>query len=231
MSPRLSVPLVTSTVATADRPLVETGFDDQAACRCIDRRLELKHFGLQQQNAVEQRIDALPGQRRDRHKIALTAVFLGHDALGDQLLLTRSGLAPGLSILLTATIIGIRSLGVRDSLLGLRHDAVVGCDHKDHDVSHLGATRTHRGEGLVAGVSRKAVGDHALRRRHMIGANVLRNAAGFAAGNAGTANLVEQRGLPWSTWPMMVTTGGRTELGVDITDVFGEAASDRRPWR
>ena len=52
--------------------------------------------------------------------------------------LTRSGLASGLSILLIATTIGtLAALAWCDRFLGLRHHAVVGRDHQDHDVGGL----------------------------------------------------------------------------------------------
>ena len=41
--------------------------------------------------------------------------------------------------------------GVRDSLLSLRHDTVIGCDDDDDDIGHLGSTSTHGGKGLVSG--------------------------------------------------------------------------------
>ena len=51
---------------------------------------------------------------------------------------TRSALASGLSILLTATMIGTSAArGVVDRLDRLRHDAVVGGDDEDDDVGHL----------------------------------------------------------------------------------------------
>ena len=62
-----------------------------------------------------------------------------------------SGLAPGLSILLTATMIGTpAALRVVDRLARLRHHAVVGRDDEDDDVGDLRAAGAHQGEGLVA---------------------------------------------------------------------------------
>ncbi len=64
---------------------------------------------------------------------------------------TWSGLAPSLSILLTATMIGTSGgLGVVDGLDRLRHDAVVGGDDEHDDVGRVGAAGTHGGERLVA---------------------------------------------------------------------------------
>ena len=88
-----------------------------------------------------------------------------------------------------------RRLGVIDRLHGLRHDAVIGRDHQHHDVGHLGAAGAHRGERRVArGVDE---GDllAAFRRRHLIGADMLGDAAGFAGHHVGMAQRIEQRGL------------------------------------
>ena len=105
-----------------------------------------------------------------------------------------------------------------DRLDRLRHDAVVGRDHQDHEVGHLGAARAHRGEGGVAG--RIDEGDlAALRRGHLIGADMLGDAAGFAARPRWSARIASSSEvLPWSTWPMMVTTGGR---GSSVAGIVG----------
>ena len=73
-------------------------------------------------------------------------------------------------------------LGVVERLDGLRHHAVVGRDHQDHDVGDLGTTGTHGGERLVTrGVDE---GDLALLAvvlgRDLVGADVLGDAAGLA---------------------------------------------------
>ena len=85
-------------------------------------------------------------------------------------------------------------LGVIDRLDRLRHHAVVGGDHQDDDVGRLGAARAHLGERLVAG--RVDEGDPvAARQRHLIGADVLGDAAGLVRGDVGLAQGVEQRRL------------------------------------
>ena len=94
-----------------------------------------------------------------------------------------------------ATIIGTcGGLGVIDGLDRLRHDAVVGGDHEHDDVRHLGAALAHGGEGLVA--RRVDEGDLvAKRRHHLIGADMLGDAAGLLAHDIGRADGVEQRRL------------------------------------
>ena len=85
-------------------------------------------------------------------------------------------------------------LRVVDRLDGLRHDAVIGRHHQHDDIRHLGAAGAHGREGRVAG--RIDEGDLAAERRgHLIGADMLRDAAGFAGDHVGLADRVEQRGL------------------------------------
>ena len=106
------------------------------------------------------------------------------------------------------------ALGVGDRFLGLRHHAVVGRDDQDDDVGHRGAAGAHRVNASWPGVSRKVIVP--LRRLHPVGADVLRDAARFAAGDVGRADSVEQRGL----------------AVVDVThDRDDRGASDRVPRR
>ncbi len=93
-----------------------------------------------------------------------------------------------------------RGLGVIDGFERLRHHAVVGGNHDDDDVRDLGAAGTHAGKGFVArrieeddlaARSRRAF----LREAYLVGADVLRDAAGFACRHVGLADRVEQRGL------------------------------------
>ena len=80
-----------------------------------------------------------------------------------------------------------------DRLARLRHDAVVGRDHQHDDVGDPRAARAHHRERLVTG----RVEEHhvAVVHLHRVGADVLRDAAGLALGDAGRADRVEQRCL------------------------------------
>jgi hypothetical protein len=87
----------------------------------------------------------------------------------------------------------LRRFRVVNRLDGLRHDAVVRGNHQHDDIGHLRAPRTHRGERLVA--RRIEERDDAARRLHVVGADVLGDAAGLAGRDLGAADVVEQRGL------------------------------------
>ena len=108
--------------------------------------------------------------------------------------LTRSVLASGLSILLIATTIGTPAAfacWIASLVCGITPSSAA-TTRITMSVA-LRAAGTHRGERLVArGVEE---GDHAARRLDVVGADVLRDAAGFARRDLGAADVVEQRGL------------------------------------
>ena len=93
----------------------------------------------------------MPSARRDVDEHGVATVLLRNQAVLGQLLadLVRVG------ALLVDLVHGhddrhVGRLGVVERLNGLRHDAVVRCDHEDRDVGHLCTTGTHGGERLVA---------------------------------------------------------------------------------
>ena len=82
---------------------------------------------------------------------------------------------------------------VVDRLLGLGLDAVVGGDHDHRQIGHARAAGAHRGERLVAG--RVEEGDLLAAVVHLVGADVLGDAAGLPGHHLGLADRVQQRGL------------------------------------
>ena len=56
--------------------------------------------------------------------------------------------------------------GVGDGFDGLRHHAVVGSHHQNHDIGGLCAACAHRGKGFVAGGVEE--GEDAARGLHMV---------------------------------------------------------------
>ncbi len=84
--------------------------------------------------------------------------------------------------------------GVADGFFGLRHDAVVGGDDQHGDIGDVGAASPHFGEGFVT--RRIDEGDLAGPILFdFVGANVLRDAAAFAADHVDADDLVQQRRL------------------------------------
>ena len=183
MSPRLSVPDCTSSVATGPRPLsrrasmttplagASTGAFSSSTSAC---------------SRICSSSASMPcaGLGRHRHDRRLAAEVFRHHAVREQVLLDPLRIGFVLVDLVDRHHQRhVGRLGMRDRLDGLRHDAVVGRHHQHHDVGDLGAARAHRGECLMA--RRIEEGDHAARRLHVIGADVLRDAARLAGGDLG----------------------------------------------
>ena len=159
----------------------------------FDRSLELEHFGLKQ-HVFKKFVNTcarLGGHGAERH---VAAPLFRHDVVGNELLLYALRIGLGLVDLVDGdNERNASGTGVRNGLLRLGHHAVVGGNHQNDDVGGLSATGAHGRKGFMArGVEE---GDDAARRLHMVGTNVLRNAAGFTGRNLGTTNVVEQRGL------------------------------------
>src|SRR5690242_4872916 len=151
-----------------------------------------------QDDRLEQVLDAGPLGRGHVHELRVAAELLGHQAvLGE--------LGPH-SLRVGALLVDLvdrhddrhaRRLRVVQRLRRLRLDAVVGRDHQDHQVGGLGPAGPHGREGLVTrGVNE---GDLALVAvylgLHLVGADVLGDAAGFPGHQVGVPDRVEQLGL------------------------------------
>jgi hypothetical protein len=182
------VPCCTINVATGPRPA--SRFASRLALDPRRQLLDLRH----QHDLLEQGFDPRPLQRRDLDEDRVAAPRLGHQlALGE---LLHDAL--GVGLLAVDLVDGdddrhVGRLGMVDGLDRLGHDAVVGRHHQNHDVRHLRPTRPHRGERGVAG--RVDERDRVVLPVHLVGADVLRDAAGLAGHDVGGADLVEQQRL------------------------------------
>ena len=178
-----------------DRPAttIESTLDDDALGGPVGIGLELEHFRLQGRQ-LQELIDPGALLGRGRHEDRLAAPVLGHEPLIGQLTLDAIGLGLGLVDLVDGH--DDRHVGrprVVDRLDRLRHHAVVGGHHQDDDVGGLRAAGAHGGERLVArGVEER---DLAVAGHHLVGADVLGDAAELLLGHLGAPDGVEQRRL------------------------------------
>ena len=171
--------------------LVEVRFDNEAGGQSIGVSLELKNVSLKD-DGLKQIVDAKLLLRGNVHEHVGAAPLFGDDAMLDELLAHAVGLRAGLVDLVHGNhdrhVCGLR---VVDSLNRLGHNAVVGGNHQNDDVGHLGAASTHGGKCLVA--RRVDEGDLATIDVDDRSTDVLRNAASLTRRDAGVANGVEQR--------------------------------------
>ena len=143
---------------------------------------------------LQQIVDALAGLGGDGADDGLAAPLLGHQLILGELLLDALGVGLRLIHLVNGHDDGdVGRLGVVDGLNRLGHDAVVGGHHQDGHIGDHGAAGAHGGEGLVAGGVQE--GDGLALHVHLIGADVLGDAAGLARRHVGVADIVQQGGL------------------------------------
>ena len=193
VSPTCSVPFCTSTVATGPRPLSSLASSTAPWPGAFG-------LALSSPMSATSRIISSSSSRFWRFLADTGTVTVvpphcsGIRPRSASSFITRSGLASGLSILLIATMIGTPAARAWSiASLRLRHDAVVGRHDEDDDVGDPGAAGAHQRERLVA---RRVEEDHRpLVDRDLVGADVLRDAAGLALGDLRLADRVEQRRL------------------------------------
>jgi hypothetical protein len=156
--------------------------------------LELQDIGGEQ-NHLEQLIEVLLLLRGHRHHHRCAAPVFGDEIQLGELALHVVGIGTGLVDLVDRDDNRhVRRLRVIDRLPRLRHHAVVCRDDEDDDVSDLGAAGAHERERFMTG---RVEEDDAAAITHVdvIRADMLRDAAGFALGDLGLADGVEQRRL------------------------------------
>jgi len=173
--------------------LVQLGLNNVAAGGLVGIGLEFHHLGLQGEK-LEQFIETLVGLGGNLGADGVAAPFLGLQAELGELAHDAVGVGAGLVDLVDGhDDRHIGSAGVVDGLAGLLHDAVVGGHNQDDEVGDLGAAGAHGRESLVAGGVQED--DVAVLGLHMVGADVLGDAAGFAARHVRLADGVKQGGL------------------------------------
>ena len=81
-----------------------------------------------------------------------------------------------------------------DGLFGCGHHTVVCCNDDDGNIRNLSSSSTHGSKGFVTRCIEKR-NLSAVFQLHVIGSDVLRNAARLSGNDVGIADIIEQRGL------------------------------------
>src|SRR3954468_14379977 len=178
--------------------LVEPRLDGNAlrVGRGVGEQLERRVRG--EQDRVEELLEAKTGLRRHVDEHGGAAVLLGDQAVLGQLTTDLGRVGAFLVDLVDRN--HDRHLGglrVVERLDRLRLHAVVRSNDEHDDVGHLRTAGAHGREGLVTrGVDEGDLADAALDRVvHLVGADVLRDAAGLALEDVRLPDGVEQPGL------------------------------------
>ena len=162
----------------------------------LDARVGLEvELGVgDEEDLLEQLVEALALLRRDARDLRRPAPLLGLEPFGRELGEHAVGVGVGQVDLVDGDDDRhLGGAGVRDRLLRLRHDAVVGGDDEHRDVGDLGAAGAHGRERLVA--RRVEERDPPAVDLGLVGADVLRDPAGLGLDDRRLADRVEQRRL------------------------------------
>ena len=148
-----------------------------------------------QQDGLLQLVQVGPFLGRDLHAQDIATHILDHHVVLQQVRPHAAGIGAGFVDLVYGHDHGhFRRPGVVHGLDGLGHDAVVGGHHQDHDVGHLGAPGAHFGEGRMA--RRVDKGDRRPGlESHLVGTDVLGDAARLMRRHVGFAQRIEKQGL------------------------------------
>ena len=180
-----------------DRPApdVEPRLDHDARRVGAGVRAQVELGVGDEEDLLEQVAEVLLLLRGDGRELRRAAPVLRLEALGGELALHAVDVRVGHVHLVHGD--DDRHLGgarVRDRLLRLRHDAVVGRDDEHRDVGDLRAARAHGGERLVA--RRVEERDAPAVDLGLVRADVLRDPARLGLDDGRLANRVEERRLP-----------------------------------
>src|SRR5579862_3734679 len=173
---------------------VESRLDDRAGRLRVRIRLRADLGVCDEQDPRQQVVETLLGFCRDGRELRCPAPLLRLETFGREL-----GLHPVRVRVRQIDLVDgdddrhVGSSRVRDRLLRLRHDAVVGGDDENGDVRHLRTAGAHGGERLVA--RRVEECDLPAVDVDLVRADVLRDAARFRLDHLRVPNRVEQRRL------------------------------------
>ena len=173
---------------------IELGLDDRAMRLAVRVGAHVEQLGLQL-DCLDQLVEVGVLGGADWNAQHVAAEILEHDVVAQQLLLHPVRVGVGLVDLVDRH--DDRHPGrlrMADRLDRLRHDAIVRRHDQDDDVGHRGAAGAHRRErGVTRGIDegyRTAGADVDL-----VGADMLRDAAGLLGRDIGRTQRIQQRGL------------------------------------
>src|SRR5579862_3778486 len=174
---------------------VEARFDDRAGCLGFGIRAQSLELEIRdEEDLLEERVEVRLRLGGDFRELDVATPVFGVETLLRELALDAVDVRVGeIDLVYRDDDRNPGGAGVRDRLLRLWHDAVVGRDDENSDVGHLRAAGAHRGERFVA--RRVEERDLAAVDIDLVRADVLRDAAGLGRDDAGVADCVEERRL------------------------------------
>ena len=173
---------------------VERRLDNRAGSLAVRVGLEFEHIGLKQ-NLFQQVVYTDTFLCRNLLTLVFSTPVFYEQVHGSERLLHFIGICARLIYLIDSKHHGhAGSLSMGDSLLGLGHHVVVGCNDDNGNVRNLCTTGTHGGKGLMAGSIEESNATTVLEL-HVVCSDVLCDTSGFTRDDVTLAHPVEQRSL------------------------------------
>ena len=169
---------------------VQTCLNNDTFGRCIDWGSQFQNFSFEQ-DGFEQCIDVQAFFSGNVDKLYIAAPFVRHDFVRSQLLADTLWVGGFFIDFVDGNHHRYaRSFSVGNGFDGLRHHAVVGGNHEDHDIGCFRTARTHCGKRFVTRSIQES--NHAARGFNVVCTDVLGNATRFALYHFGAADVVQQ---------------------------------------
>ena len=173
--------------------LVKLCLDNQTSRPAVRVGLQLQNLRCQQ-NHFQQVIDTLMGMGGYRAENGAAAPVLGNQLILGQLLLYTLDISAGLIDLIDGNDdLDACGLGMVNSLNGLGHYAVVGCNYQDGDIGGVSSTHTHGGERLMSRCVQE--GDLLTVDAYHVSTDVLGDSACLAVNDMGVTDGIQQGSL------------------------------------
>lgn len=172
---------------------IELGFDDDTLSRAVRIGFEILYF-CQDEDVFEEFVEADFLMCRNGNHDGIAAPVFTDEAVFGQLLHDVFRVGTFFIDLIDGDDDRYACrFGMVDGFNRLRHDAVVSGNDQDGNIRNLGAAGTHGCKGFVA--RRIHEGDLLAFVTDLVSTDVLRNAAGFVAGDIGLTDGVEETRL------------------------------------
>ena len=173
--------------------LVQLRLDHKTSGVPVRIRLQFLHI-RREKDILQQILDTFTGLCGDRAADRCTAPVLRDQFVLDQFLLHAVHIGIRLVDLVDCdNDLDTCGLGMIDGFNGLRHDTVVSRHHQHGDIRSQCAAHSHSRERLVA--RRIQERDQPVVDLHLVGADMLRDAACLPAGDIRLTDRVQKRGL------------------------------------
>ena len=174
--------------------LIQPSFDDSTLCTAVRVCLEFLHF-CNQQHVFEQFVNAFASLCRNRNAHNIAAPVFTNQIIFGEFFLNTVWICSFFIHLVDGNNQGnASSLCMVDGFYSLRHDTVIRSDNQNGNICDICPSCTHCGERFVSRCIEE--GNFLAVASDLICTDVLGDTAGFACGDVGVTDVVQNGSFP-----------------------------------